>query len=504
MKVMDLKQENEQLKKKIQELRQQLDVAMQEIKELKAQLNQNSRNSNWPSSRDKGKKPKRTRSLRQTSDKKAGGQKGHKGHTLEFAREPDEIVIHHPEQCEHCQQALDQDAEVTETQKRQVHDLPPIKIIVTEHQVKTVTCHECGKETAASFPPEVTNPVQYGSGIKQLALYLKHEQLIPYGRSQQFFADLFDLDISPGTLQNFTRKGAKAAETIQSKVKEALVKADVIHVDESGCYIGGERHWLHTTSTPELTYYQAHKRRGRLALDEIEILLNYKGTAVHDNWASYWGYACKHGLCNVHHLRELKAIYENEGQEWAKQFTLFLLETKAVVEEAKLEGYTQLEPEKIAQIERLYTQLVEIGLRANPPPEGGWPRGKRGKEKKTKARNLVERFEKRQNEVLRFVHNFAVPFDNNLAERDIRMLKVQQKISGCFRSQQGADDFFTIRGYISTMRKQGKSIWHALGSLFSSDPLIPELPDLTPTKKQTSSRACFDKRKPQLAGLFLQ
>ena len=474
---MDLKQENEQLKKENQELRQLLEAAMQEIKELKARLEQNSQNSHWPSSRDKGKKPKRTRSLRKKSTKQPGGQKGHKGHTLEFAEEPDEIVTHRPTECEHCQNALSHDPEVVSVHKRQVHDLPPIEIFITEHQADTVMCHECGHETAAQFPSEVTNPVQYGSGIKQLALYLKHEQLIPYGRSQQFFADLFSLNMSPGTLQNFTRKGAEAAEPIQSKVKAALVESDVIHVDESGCYVEGERHWLHTTSTPELTYYQVDKHRGRLALDAIEILLNYKGTAVHDNWSSYWGYACEHGLCNVHHLRELRALYQHDTQPWAKLFELFLLETKAVVEEAKLEGLTRLEPEIMTQIEQLYTNLVEVALRANPPPEGGWPKGKRGREKKTKARNLAERFKKRQSEILRFAHNFAVPFDNNLAERDIRMLKVQQKISGCFRSQQGANDFFTIRGYISTMRKQGVSIWAALGSLYSSEPLMP---DLTP------------------------
>ena len=473
---MDLKQENEQLKKEIQELRQLLESAMQEIKELKARIEQNSRNSHWPSSRDKGKKPKRTRSLRKKSSKQPGGQKGHKGHSLKFAEEPDEIVTYRPTECQHCQNDLSHEAEVVAIQKRQVYDFPPIEIIVTEHQVETVFCHECGSETIANFPAEVTNPVQYGRGIKQLALYLKHEQLIPYGRSKQFFADLFNLDLSPGTLQNFTRKGAKAAEPIQAKVKKALIEADVIHVDESGCYVEGDRRWLHTTSTPELTYYKAHKSRGRLALNEIEILLNYGGTAVHDNWGSYWGYDCDHGLCNVHHLRELRAVYENDGQEWANLFGLFLLETKTMVEDAKLAGETGLKREVISQIERLYTQLVEAALRANPPPDGGWPRGKRGREKKTKARNLAERFKERQNEILRFVHHFAVPFDNNLAERDIRMLKVQQKISGCFRSTQGADDFFTIRGYISTMRKQGLSTWLALGSLFSSEPLMPDLP----------------------------
>ena len=246
-------------------------------------------------------------------------------------------------------------------------------------------------------------------------------------------------------------------------------------MDESGFYVGGERYWLHTTSTEELTHYHVHKRRGRLALNEIDILLNYEGTAVHDNWASYWGYDCDHGLCNVHHLRELKAVEQNDGQMWANRFALFLLAVKAKVDDAKLEGLDCLSEETIAQIERLYTQLVDLALRANPPPLGGWPIGKRGRPKKPKARNLAERFQTRQHEILRFAYNFNVPFDNNLAERDIRMLKVQQKISGCFRSMQGAEDFCAVRGYISTMQKQGISVWNALGSLFSDMPLRPQI-----------------------------
>jgi transposase len=475
MNIMDLKQENEQLKKENQELRQTLEVAMREIKSLKDKLDQNSRNSHWPSSRDKGKKPKRTRSLRQKSDKKPGGQKGHQGHTVKFSEHPDEVIPHRPANCDQCQKELTATDETIAVQKRQVHDLPPIEIVVTQHEAETVLCQGCGHQTAGLFPEEVTNPVQYGKRIKQLALYLKHQQLIPYGRSQQFFADLFDLSLSPGTLQNMTRKGADAIEPVQAKIKAALEKSDVIHLDESGCYIGGERHWLHVTSTPHLTYYRAHKSRGRLALNEIEILLNFTGTAIHDNWASYWGYDCDHGLCNVHHLRELKAVEQNDAQVWANRFALFLLAVKARVKEAKLETLTCLPPDAITQIERLYTQLVDQALRANAPPENGWPAGKRGRAKKTKACNLAERFEKRQNEILRFAYDFKVPFDNNLAERDIRMLKVQQKISGCFRSQQGADDFFAIRSYISTIRKQGLSVWDALGSLFSDQVIMPQL-----------------------------
>lgn len=473
--VMDFKQANERLKRENQELRQALEVAMREIEKLKAQLGQNSQNSHWPSSRDKGKKPQRTRSLRKKSDKKAGGQKGHKGYTLEFKDNVDEVVAHRPTSCQHCQHHLASDAETTQINKRQVHDLPPLEIVVTQHEAETVLCPQCGGETAGKFPKEVTNPVQYGQRVKQLALYMKQMQLIPYARSHQFFEDVFRVSLSPGTLQNIIRKGAEAVKPIQSKLKEALKEAKVIHVDESGFYVAGERYWLHTTSTSDLTYYHVHKNRGRLALNDIDILLNFSGTAVHDNWVSYWGYDCDHGLCNVHHLRELKAVEKNDGQMWANRFAFFLLAVKAQVDDAKMKGQNCLSKETLDKIERLYAQLVDLALHANAPPPEGWPTGKRGKPKKTKARNLAERFERRRNEILRFAYDFDVPFDNNLAERDIRMLKVQQKISGCFRSMQGAEDFCAIRGYISTMQKQGLSVWNALGSLFSDHPLWPQL-----------------------------
>jgi transposase len=475
---MDIQREFEQLKQENQALREALKAAEQRIQELTSMLGQNSRNSHWPSSRDKGRKKKRTKSLRGKSEKKRGGQQGHPGHALEFSQKPDEIEVHRPSRCQHCQAEFGESEVAVGVEKRQVHDLPPLRLVVSEHQGERMLCRQCGQMSQGAFPSDVKSPVQYGPQVQQLAVYLKIEQFIPYDRSRQFFADLFGLNLSPGTLQNIIRRASRALQPVVGRIKEGLIASDVVHFDESGLYIGGQRHWLHTAGTQAFTSYYPHARRGRLATDDMGVLPHFQGVAVHDFWSAYRQYKqCQHSLCNVHHLRELTAVVEEEDQRWAAHFKLLLLSAKQGVEEAHRTGLAELPRSKVNQIERLYAQLIETGLHANPPPPGGWPKGKRGRVKKTKARNLVERLDKHRAEVLAFVYDFKVPFDNNLAERDIRMIKVQQKISGCFRSQTGAEDFCTIRSYISTMRKQHISVWMALASVFSGSVLLP---DLTP------------------------
>lgn len=471
---MDWQKENEQLKQENQKLRQMLKKALERIEQLEAQLGQNSRNSNWPSSRDKGRKKKRKQNLRQKSDKKTGGQPGHQGHTLKFSHEPDKVERHRPEGCQHCQQLFAQEQSAVELNRRQVIDLPPLKVEVTEHQVERLVCHKCGQVSDGQFPEGVTQLVQYGSGVKSLAVYLKGQQLLPYGRTQQFLADLLGLSVGQGSLENFMNAAATKVAPINDKIKAGLVAANVVHYDESGFYIGGKRQWLHSASTASLTYYAPHPSRGNKALKTIGIMPHFTGTAIHDNWSAYWHFAqCQHALCNVHHLRELNAIEENFSQPWATRFKIFLLSAKAAVDQAKAAGKQALPQAKRDQIDRLYTKLVTAALRANPPPPEGWPQGARGRPKKTKPRNLAERFDRRRKAVLAFAFDFKVPFDNNLAERDIRMLKVQQKISGCFRSSHGAQTFCVIRSYISTIRKQGFSVWLALNSIFAGPILQP-------------------------------
>jgi len=317
--------------------------------------------------------------------------------------------------------------------------------------------------------------VQYGPQVRQLAVYLRTEQFVPYERSHQFMFDLFGVRISTGTLQNMVKSASQRLQDAVATIKTGLIASEVGHFDESGFYVSGKRHWLHVASTPLLTFYYPHEKRGRKGMDAAGILPEFRGTGVHDGWAAYRGYQdSKHALCNAHHLRELTAVEEKDEQHWAYLFRIFLVSAKHAVAQAKGEGNTALSAEKRLQIERIYTRLIEAGLRANLEPAGGWPRGKRGRVKKTKARNLVERLAQHRAETLTFVYDFKVPFDNNLAERDIRMLKVQQKISGHFRSQEGAEQFCTIRSYTSTMRKQGVNAWAALGSVFTGDLLLPE------------------------------
>jgi transposase len=471
-----LQRENQELREMVRELTEKLTAAEQKVQELTQQLGQDSQNSHWPPSRDKSRKKRRTRSLRVASEKPAGGQKGHKGHTLEMKESPDATVTHRPHACSCCQQPFSETDRAVAVDKRQVHDLPPMQLVVTEHQAETLICRHCQHWSQGAFPPDVVAPVQYGPRLQQLAVYLKNEQYIPYDRSRQFLADLFDLDLSVGTLQNIMRRAAKRLDPIVEHIKTALSAGPVLHCDESGFYIAGARHWLHVAATQQLTCYFPHRNRGSQATQAMGILPNFGGRAIHDSLSAYYQYPdCDHGLCNVHHLRELTAVAENDQQPWAIRFMRLLLCAKGLVKKARMAGGTALSPQKVAQIERVYNRLVASALDANPPPPGGWPQGQRGRPKKSKPRNLAERFDHRRAEVLAFVYDFRVPFDNNLAERDIRMLKVQQKISGCFRTQDGAAEFCTIRSYLSTIRKQGISVWAALGSLFSGDIFIPEL-----------------------------
>lgn len=469
-----LREQVKRLTQENQELRERLAVAEATIKQLADRLGQNSHNSNWPSSRDKSRR--KSKSLRSKSERKAGGQEGHEGHTLSFNLEPDVIEKHRPSACKNCQVPLAEKITAIAVTKRQVLDLPPLRYVTTEHQVATVRCPNCGEATSGEFPVGVTNPVQYGSQVKRLAVYLRHEQFIPYERERQLLADLFELPISSGSLQNFVEAAAVTVEPATEAIKEAVIKAEVGHADETGFYIKGQRYWLHTVSTDELTYYEPHVKRGNKATDEIGILPQFSGTLVHDAWLPYFKYQLLlHALCNAHQLRDLTAIIENDQQQWAVLMMACLLSAKQLVAEAWQSGETGLSADCLERIHQLYEAIVQLGLEENPSSVSHSLPGKRGRPKKTKARNLVERFNQHKAAILRFIHDFKVPFDNNLAERDIRMMKVQQKISGCFRSWDGAQQFCRLRGYISTIRKQGLNVWEALGSLFEGDLLLPQL-----------------------------
>jgi transposase len=471
---MDMAAENAQLRAENEELRAQLRMAMQvieqlqqRVQELEAQLKQDSHNSNWPPSRDKGRA--QSKSLRERSGKKPGGQLGHEGQTLKMVSEPEQVVVHRPAQCAQCGHNL-ADVAAVHDERRQVFDLPPLQMVVTEHRAEAVVCPHCQMRNRAAFPAEVAKAVQYGPQVKALSVYLHQHHLLPFARMTQVLSDLLGISPSMGTIARWLQEAAERVVEPLKQIKTALRQSAVLHCDETGLYIAGARVWLHVAATPKLTYYEAHPKRGRQGSDALGILPDFTGTAVHDNWPAYASYACRHALCNVHHLRELTSVHEQFGQTWAGEFKAFMLAVKAQVDAAKAQGQTTLPPAQRAQIDQHYQQLVAQALTATSPPPQGWPKGKRGRVKKTKARNLAERFDQQRNHILAFVDDFALPFDNNLVERDIRMVKVQQKISGCFRSWSGAHAACRLRSYLSTMLKQGHAPFALLTVLFAGHP----------------------------------
>jgi transposase len=440
-----------------------------QIQELQDQLAKNSQNSGKPPSSDGLKKP-RTRSLREKKGRQSGGQEGHKGHTLEMVEQPDHVVVHAVASCPHCAADLREVAPET-LEKRQVFDIPLVQVEVTEHQVEIKHC-ACGQVVKANFPPEVTQPVQYGSRLKAQAVYLNNYQLIPLARTCELIEDFYGHSPSEGLIVAANATFVEKSEPTLDMIEAQLIKADVAHADESGLRVEGSLHWLHVVSTALLTHYTVHPKRGQEAMRAIGILSAFSGRLIHDCWASYFTFInCLHGLCNAHILRELQFIVDQYDQTWAYNLGKLLLDIKAEIA-ATPSDQMALSLETIASYEQSYDELLKEGFKANPPPEHPPPQ-KPGRKKQTPPKNLLDRLQKYKPEILAFMHDFRVPFDNNLAERDVRMIKVKQKISGAFRTQTGADTFCAIRSYISTVRKQGGNVIQAIYDAFNGQPFIP-------------------------------
>lgn len=440
----------------------------QRIKHLEDQLAKNSRNSGKPPSSDGFNRPA-PKSLREKSQRPTGGQPGHAGFTLALADKPDRIQVHKVEACARCG-GSPKAMKCTGVEKRQVHDLPPRGLIVTEHQAETRLC-ACGCLNKAVFPPEVSAPVQYGPGVKAAAVYLKNYQLLPYERTCELFGDLFACSISEGTLANILAECSDRLEEPALQIKAQIAQAPVVNFDESGSRVDKKLWWVHVASTATATYYVIHPKRGSEAIDAIDILPGFLGRAIHDFWKPYFGYPCDHGLCNAHHLRELTFVHEEHHQPWAKSMLTCLLDMKAAVDAAK-PNVDALSHFQVRTFRTRYQSIIEEGYRQNPlePRPNG---STRGPTKKTKPRNLLERLDQHQSQVQAFLTDFNVPFDNNQAERDIRMMKVQQKISGGFRSEEGAKAFCRIRSYISTARKNALGALEAIQRIFTGTPFVP-------------------------------
>lgn len=460
----------------IQRLEQRVGELEEEAAELKRRLAQNSRNSSRPPSSDGLCKPPVKKSLRRPSGRKPGGQPGHQGGRLSPVAVPDEAVTHSPACCDGCGGDL-AGAPVEDRERRQVFDLPEIRLRVVEHVAERRRCCCCGHLTRAGFPAGVSAPTQYGPGVRALGIYLIARQHLPYERTAELFADWLGAPISTGTLAAFVARGAEDLQPFLDEVHRQLTAAPVAHFDETGARVDGRLRWLFAASTEQLTFYALHDKRGKDGIDHAGVLPNFTGVAVHDGFKPYRRYYdnARHALCNAHHLRELQGIIEHDRdhkQSWAPQMDRLLRDLQTAVTAAKDHGHDELDVRQLAGHRITYQQIIATGYRENPL--NAIRTGRRGFISQTPARNLLRRLDTHREDVLRFAHDFQVPFDNNLAERDIRMVKLQQKISGCWRTSTGADHFLALRAYLSTARKQGRHLLDALTRLAAHDPWIPQ------------------------------
>jgi transposase len=452
----------------ITHLQQQIVALMEQVATLEHQGKQNSQNSHLPPSSDRF--VRQPKSLRKKSGKKAGGQEGHRGTTLQFSPTPDEVIVHGVHRCEYCQQDLTQVAAVT-MERRQVIEVPPPHVLVQEHRAECKCCPHCQQHTTAPFPAGVRAPVQYGASVGARAVYLSQQQLLPFGRVCEVMEDLLGVALSEGSVREMIERCSSKLGEVEPQIKAALRKAAVIHQDETGVYVAGKRHWMHVTATTRLTHYQVHASRGHEALEAIGILPGYSGISIHDSFGSYFLYDCQHALCNVHLLRDLTYLAEDLGLWWAAKLKALLLDMKEATEQARDQGRHWLHPLEVVDWQHQFLDLLAQGDHAHPRAQA--PPGQRGRVKQHPARNLLDRLRKHQHAVWAFLEDLRVDFDNNQAERDLRMVKVQQKISGCFRSVAGAQAFARIRGYVSTLRKQEMPVLAALQASLLGYPVLP-------------------------------
>lgn len=459
----------------IQDLTETLAAMTGRVKELEDRLSKDSHNSSLPPSSDRFSRGLRTRSLRERSGKKPGGQEGHQGQSLPLVQTPDEIAVHVLSHCPDCQQDLEQ-SPVLSVERRQVCEVPVPRVLVTEHQAERKYCPICRQVQVAAFPASVRATVQYGPGIQALAVYVNQYHLLPLERTTQLLGDLFGISVSTASLLSWVQQAAATLQSVDEEIKAALRSEVVKHKDETGAFAmgkNGKQHWFHVTSPPRFTHYHFHHSRGRAALLEDAIMAADTSIYVHDCHSPYFTFEqAGHALCGVHLLRDLTAILEHTQQPWAAQM-IFLLKTyKAITEQARASGMDHLPADCLRLMRACYIGVLRQGQKAHPALDVG-SKPKRGRAKRSQASLLVARLHKYRNEVLRFTTDLRVPFDNNLAERDLRMIKLQQKISGTFRSEAGAIAFARVRSYLSTLRKQGLDLFSGLRLTLAGHPLLP-------------------------------
>ena len=462
------------LQQQVQDLMAQMLVMQDRIKHLDGRLALNSKNSGKPPSSDGLNKPA-PKSLRMPGKKPNGGQPGHGGNTLRQSAHVDETIVHQADtHCAACHLEL-RDHVVAET--RQVFDLPKLAMRTVEHRQMRSTC-TCGAVHMGAWPAGVNAPAQYGASVKAMAVHLNQYHLVPLARTAALMQDLYGSAVSQASIQSFAQEAALALQPTVNAIAQAVQESAVVHADESGIRIKGKLHWLHCAVTTTLTWQAPHAKRGALAFEALGLLHSVKGVLVHDGLISYKGLQCTHSLCNAHHIRELVYIHEQENEKiwdpWAQEMIDLLLQALAEVD---LAG-GPLDVSRQAWFQAQWSKLLERGERFNPLSQRTGTSqdvgmGSRGRIKQSKAANLLKRLRDYRQDVWRFMSDEGVPFTNNLAEQALRMAKVKQKISGCFRTEHGADTFFTIRSYLATMNKQKINLFDCLVSVFKRQTIQP-------------------------------
>lgn len=447
----DLKSEHEALKLEHEALKVAFAELISKFEELQTQFKKTSKNSSHSPSSD-GMKKGTVKNSREKSGKPNGGQPGHEGRTKELTPTPDKVIKIVPkEKCE-CGGAilLATDAYTV----RQVTDVEPVKIVTVEYRAHEGQCETCGKTHKSNFPKGVEGTSSYGERLKAWVCYLTTYQLIPLKRATELIRDILGIHISQGFIVKSEREAYEALAEVEARIKQEIIDSNVAGFDETGLRVMGMNHWLHIASTPTCTVYGAHRKRGKEAMNDMGILPFFKGTAVHDHWKSYFHYLCAHAECNAHHLRDLLFIHEELGMEWAGKMASLLLRIKLHVDLSKTFGVDSLPQEDIELYEAQYQEILAGADQKNAP---------------LKSSRMVKRMTAYEQETLLFMYDFEVPFTNNLAERDVRMPKAKQKISGGFRSKEGADSFARTRGYLSTIRKRGKKAIDGLVAAFNGE-----------------------------------
>jgi len=470
-----LSAQNAALREKVSALEEKIEVMARTIAALEKKLGRNSQNSSMPPSSDTFAKPAReespNRKARRAMGRKPGKQPGAPGSHLAQVDDPTEVVPHRPETCSCCGADLSAAALVGE-EVRQVFEIPTPKIVVTEHRVYKLRC-ACGEMNEGSFPPEARAPATYGPRVRAFGLYLMARQHLPFERAAEAMADLLGVECSTGFLDDCYKEGASALDAFLDEVRRQIRASAVVHFDETPTRVKKAKHYFHVASTELLTLLHADVTRGLDAVERVGVLPGYTGTAVHDRLGMYFNYTdARHGVCGAHLIRNLASVAGVWDQaEWAQAMADLLIEMKTAAEGARAAGKKRLGHKVLASFLERYDTIVEAGLAANPAPLGR----KRDYVEK-ESYNLACALRDLKKEVMRFATDLAVPFSNNQAESDLRMVKLQQKISGSFRAVEGAERLAKVRSYLSTAAKHGVGAMDVLTALFAGTPWMPPTP----------------------------